>query len=236
MASPCTWIFLPSFSDYLGFNTALNQLLKINDFEFAKYDFESQCIKKYSTVDNKWTKWIKLNDFNIGEFDNPSFALNEYQLFVYTNKKLIEINQINTNFQTYKIYDCNNCVEHAALIMINNKLHLVGGLRNNKHFIWNEQQSQFDFKYTMETTSVICHRLIYLKFKNILLCMGGIGPADTADTIHAFDFRLNKWSKMKQKSHNFIFGCITTRNDEYIILFSRFDYKIYVLNTTKMKC
>eukprot|EP01084_Bolivina_argentea_P154895 269989_1 len=43
---------------------------------------------------------------------------------------------------------------------------------------------------------------------------------------------------MKQKLPRFmrLFGCITTRNDEYIILFHRFDYKIYVLNTTTMQC
>eukprot|EP01084_Bolivina_argentea_P049006 90191_1 len=146
----------------------LNQLLKINDFEFGKHDSLSKCIQKYNTIDNKWTKWIKLNDFNVQISTSISFACNESKLYGYTNKTLMEIN---TKQNTHKIYNCNNYTYYPATIIINNKLHVVGGI-DNKHSIWNEQQSQFNFK-DFEPSLMISHRLIFLESKNILLCMGG---------------------------------------------------------------
>eukprot|EP01083_Nonionella_stella_P290887 989840_1 len=118
-----------------------NQLLKINDFEFAKYDSQSKCIQKYNTIDNKWTEWIKLNDFNIDGC--VAITLNQHKLYVHSNKKFIVINN---KQNTHKMYNCNNA---ASTIIINNKLHIVGGYPN-KHSIWNEQQSQFDVKHQLE--------------------------------------------------------------------------------------
>eukprot|EP01084_Bolivina_argentea_P007178 13507_1 len=127
----------------------LNQLLKINDFEFGKYDSHSKCIQKYNTIDNKWTKWIKLNDFDIGTF--VSFALNESKLYIFTNQKLIVINP---KQNTHNIYNCNNCSPYPSIIIINNKLHIVGG-SDNTHSIWNEQKSQLDVKHQFELGDMI---------------------------------------------------------------------------------
>eukprot|EP01084_Bolivina_argentea_P001091 1996_1 len=229
MASSSKWIVCtpPCRSIYEP-----NQLLKINDFEFGKYDSQSKCIQKYNTIDNKWTKSIKLNDSNIDGC--VSFVLNESKLYIYTKEKLTVIN---TKQNTRNIYNCNNCPHYSSTIIINNKLHIVGGVPN-KHSIWNEQQSQFDVKHQFELGHILCHRLIYLKSKNILLSIGGLSRGNAIDTIYSFDITLNKWSKLKQKLPipNCLFGCISTRNDKYIILFGggKTD-KIYVLNTKTMK-
>eukprot|EP01084_Bolivina_argentea_P254127 427127_1 len=124
------WIILPSFTNS---HVDLNQLVKINGSEFGSYHSKSKCIQKYNTIDNKWTNWIKLNDFYIGGI--ISFALNQSTLYVYTANKLIVIN---TKQNTDKTIDC--YTYNPATIIINNKLHLIGGF-DNKHSIWNEQQS-----------------------------------------------------------------------------------------------
>eukprot|EP01084_Bolivina_argentea_P001092 2000_1 len=118
MASSSKWIVcIPSSPESTTIES--NQLLKINDLEFGKYDYQSKCIQKYNTIDNKWTEWIKLNDFDIGQF--VSFALNQHKLYVHSNKKFIVINN---KQNTHKMYNCNNA---ASTIIINNKLHIVGG-------------------------------------------------------------------------------------------------------------
>eukprot|EP01083_Nonionella_stella_P192596 711828_1 len=76
-----------------------------------------------------------------------------------------------------------------------------------------------------------------------IVCMsiGGVSGGNMIDAIYSFDITLNKWSKLKQKlpMANHSFGCISTRNDKYIILFggamSGKSDKIYILNTKTMK-
>eukprot|EP01084_Bolivina_argentea_P176328 305157_1 len=164
MTSSSKWIILAVSTRSLQIET--NQLLKTNDLEFAKYHHSTlKCIQKYNTINNKWTKWIQTDDLHI-EGPYVAFALNQHMLYIYAKKKLIVTN---TKQQTHiNIYNCNNCAKYPATIIINNKLHFIGGLTgfSNKHLIWNAQQSQFDVKHEFEHIHIIFHRLIYLKSKN----------------------------------------------------------------------
>eukprot|EP01084_Bolivina_argentea_P167470 290641_1 len=157
MASPCNWIILSSSDGYGGRN-----LLKINALEFGIYDFESKCIQKYNTIDNKWTLWMQLQIDDLNGFEQTRFSYimtwfagNESKLYAYVKKKLIIIN---CKQNTHKVHNCNNYGEDPAIIVINNKLHHIGGhgwdcwrdCNTNKHSIWNEQQLQFEVKHEFD--------------------------------------------------------------------------------------
>eukprot|EP01084_Bolivina_argentea_P290917 499857_1 len=90
MTSLHNWIILPSSGIRIHYLNPVNQLLKINDLEFGKYDSELKCIQKYNTVGNKWTKWKQIDDFNVGEF--VAVGLNQHKLYIYTDEKLVVIN------------------------------------------------------------------------------------------------------------------------------------------------
>eukprot|EP01084_Bolivina_argentea_P176329 305158_1 len=106
MTSSDKWVILPSGAA-TSFQIEANQLLKINDLEFAKYDSQLKCVQKFDTIDNKWTKWIQNGFSHVGGC--VTFALNQNILSAYTNGRFIVMNTEQNTYITYDTKDWINC-------------------------------------------------------------------------------------------------------------------------------
>ena len=226
----------------------LYKIIKLNEFEFIRWSSDTATkIHKYNIFENKWNEWIIIPRKYCCSIGALIFNQNQSKLFFhfhyFSSEYCIETKII-------KIYD--NNIPTALFergILINNTYHIIGGLSNRSHLVWNKQKKIFE-QYNFEEIKSICrHKLIYLKSKNIVLCFGGLKDthniemsSNHTNQICLFDTQSFKWTKLVQTLPNVTtgFGCIQSRNDEYIIIFGGHSLnettdKISVLKTNNMK-
>eukprot|EP01084_Bolivina_argentea_P267712 454526_1 len=224
-----------------------SKVMKINGFEFAKWSFQyPNHIEKYNILKDEWQKWIKFPEGTnaINPFCNIKYDSEQNKMYFVGMGEIVILNVDGKN--DYKTYSNDGSGVLAPGIIVNHKCHFIGGIVqinniNYKHFIWNEQTNQFDTLHQFEFPSQAYYRIVHLKSKNALLLFAG-------DTMHLFhiksDIYTSKWTQLKQKiPHSFVqryFGCILSRNDEYIVMMGGQDEtdeqtdQIFVLHTDSM--
>ena len=107
-------------------------------------------------------------------------------------------------------------------LFMNDKCNIIGAEKGSQsnHLVWNNENQKFDVQHEFNTISLL-HRLIYLKSKQKLLCIGGCdGTQQQTDIVHSFDIDSSKWTKISQVLSNELcyLGAVKSRNDEYIVI------------------
>ena len=93
-------------------------------------------------------------------------------------------------------------------LVIDGKLHIIGGDNNKSHFVWNSENIGFDeihqFELNKKLGDVGC---VYIKSKNIILVLGGYDQNDIefdVDTIYSYDLQEKAWKLLQQQITNSI--------------------------------
>ena len=204
----------------------------------------SQGAYKYNHTMEEWKLWINLN----------AFLLNSTLAFNKSNKKLYccgpwgngEMVIIDTKSQEINVHNSIFEMEgnqYPCLINVDNQIHVIGGARNTKHSIWNDDKKEleevFDFA-TIITAEINCLRgssLIHVPSKNILLLFGGKKNANPLNDIYEYSFANKEWRKWNdgiQFSASYA-PAVLTKDERYIIIAGSFDGSvqgndIFVLN------
>ena len=141
----------------------------------------------------------------IGEED---FELGGNELPEIPNMTRIGYAKYEINTITPNIYIGQRC----SMMMLDGKLHVIGGSDNQHHLIWNEGTNKFDIIHTFDGLSkgIMSQGLVHLKSKNKLLMLGGYDYGDSKyfDQIHEYDVK-NKLS-LVQLNNWTPFACVLT--------------------------
>lgn len=178
----------------------------------------------YSTINDSWIEWIKYPDnLNI---DSPASCI-DYKLNIiylyHSSGKLIKI-----FYKTKEIELISNMInlDNPRLCLIpdtnNSELHLIGGIINHKHLIFNEKEKKFkiyssEFSRLPFTGGFNGFGLLHIPNNNLLLLFGG-----HKDEIYSFNLLTKEWNKTANKQYSIPeinnFGYVMTLNQKYLIL------------------
>lgn len=140
----------------------------------------------------------------------------------------------------------------STLIVIDNKLHQIGGGDKPIHSMWDlsklqdENYKKVEYKlHGSQTERLRNTGLIYLKSRNCLLLFGGARRNDPSDSIHEFSLTDNKWIELNTKLPRRVseFGIVKTRSERYVIIMGGsmrdeiyiFDTRDNTIKTSKIK-
>eukprot|EP01084_Bolivina_argentea_P107509 192221_1 len=212
-------------------------------------------IYKYNTHQNKWVHWIKIPY----AYDTFIVSFNKDNNKYYRLAGLLG----NSYEASYNLKSDNNdsiwskCEFHATntgskIVFIDNQVHIIGGSgsHGNKHFINGTHSDTFP----ISGNSYQNFGMVYLKSKQLLLCMGGRSQKGILNELYFYSVAHKMWSwnssltdiqTIRLPVGLFHFGCVASKNEKYVIIFGgkTCDYidsdTIYILNMdTKnwMKC
>lgn len=89
-------------------------------------------------------------------------------------------------------------------IVINNQLHIIGGVRNDSHYIYNKEINKFQFIFKFPYLSLQSHKIIYIESKKELLLFGGFviqkGPLQDIWSCNLSSTDPTKWKWHLKKS------------------------------------
>ena len=111
-------------------------------------------------------------------------------------------------------------------IVIDHKLHIIGGFDSNHHHIWNETRNKLESIHQIDEFQggVFHHVLLHIPSRNELLIMGGYCPREddrTAST-YSYLFDENKCVKLDEElnlpTENCAFGIVLSPDEKYAIL------------------
>eukprot|EP01084_Bolivina_argentea_P263478 445964_1 len=220
-----------------------SKVVLLNETEFIAVPRPSDSDKlfKYSINDNKWGEWIVYPEELIAATRYSAIAINKQRniLYICSNSLLVKLN-LETNKWTIISHTITFGSE-AAAVLVNNTFHIIGGDRNCKHYMWNENKSQFDLIHSFSEYSegYSCQEIVHLQSQNALLLMGGYdGTMGFAlRDIWKFSLINNKWetAKFTLKQTSYRFACAVSPNERYIALLGDYySQNIYILDTKTM--
>ncbi len=199
-------------------------------------------LMEYNIINDKWTKSLQCPDDtlmypvpqNSFEFDTKNKIWYIYQAKRHKSE-LIIINCINTNCN---VYDVSYFGAHVKSILLKNRLHIIGGMENNKHVIWNNNTKQFEQMHTFnEYANGYClpHDIAFIKSKNMLLLFGGaMSGLDVMDSvqlgvIYKYNILNQKWNKLSVEMSTpfrINFGVSSILNDQLVLLFGGYNNRL----------
>eukprot|EP01084_Bolivina_argentea_P228742 386252_1 len=220
--------------------TFISNIVPLNETEFIicgdKKSYHKAYISKYNTKTNKWTH-ITINDTcktgtTLG-WHSISIDMKLTKLFSCgtSNMSIINIKDFKlTKKLSLHPTNGNGKYHNCSSLMINNKYHVIGGIKNKKHLIWNNKQNKFDEIHHFKHLKSGLQRpgFVYIKSKQICLLFGGYDNSiewwrsnNTCQDIWIFSLRLNEWTKSETQLpiHGHDFGYCLTKNEKFIILF-----------------
>lgn len=217
-----------------------SKLYKINDSTFMVTNNNVM----YNIYKQEWI--IPNNELlSINNIYGCCYNAKSKEIFIANEHQTMQI--FNIHKKNLKMY--NNKGKHnqcAQLIFIDNHCHIIGGIHNNIHQIWNYQNDTFTqiHAFTEFQGGRGLFGLIYLKKKNQLLLLGGFDyiNRNAIDAIHKFSFVNFKWTKIEKKlpmKMVYVDG-VTTKCEQFVILLGantvgdKAYTNIYILKLKKM--
>eukprot|EP01084_Bolivina_argentea_P275364 469591_1 len=211
-------------------------------------DQEPDFISKYNVNSNTWSKFIKYPpNFHS---KHQSMCLNDKtnELYLYGSKPTM----LKINIATKETKIISDGLVRAGMYsptcFINNQFHLIGGHKNSRHFVFNEDEHKFAeiFHFKEWIVGNIDPGLVNITFQKKLLLFGGydFGEQATLDSIWMFDYSTNEsmqkgWNKMnniKLPKGTLNSGYTMSNDQQYVFIFGGSDGDenylddIYILN------
>eukprot|EP01084_Bolivina_argentea_P207714 354351_1 len=138
---------------------------------------DKEYIYEYIPMNNTWNKFCNYPNKLLLSGHTMCFNKVTQQLIIYDGKgKLIKINSNNpTNTQVININNIKTKDHCLCFIFPENTINLIGGFKNNCHYIStnNGQSFQQIYKFNTIKNGIIGHGIIKLEKQNKLLMFGG---------------------------------------------------------------
>eukprot|EP01084_Bolivina_argentea_P033670 62262_1 len=118
--------------------------------KYSSVNFEG--VWKYNVnQNNEWIEWIKYENCNkiINQITWHTIAVDKdtNHLYIYgTQNELVILNLTTKEVLIYK--QLPEFGAFSSAIVLNGRMHLIGGDRSNKHMIWNNKMEQFILEHT----------------------------------------------------------------------------------------
>ena len=187
---------------------------------------EDSILSKYSVNKDKWIKQENIPklaaDFYLSTNDIVTIDGTEKSLYLYNCKGIMAkatLKNASKNkwefFTNPGISDDFDQRYGPQGLIINNELHIIGGLDHAAHFKFNAETRNFDKLHDFE------HQLYYhrcIKVKDKILSFGG---RYHGQEISEYYINQNKWRKLRKKLPIAInrFGCVAVLNGKFVLLF-----------------
>ena len=228
-----TWVRLTPVPFTLNESLTPPIFININEFIVftSKHAYWNEGgIIKYNINTNVWTKLLeydKDDEFIYGDsavYHSQSkmiyISCHNHKIFKYDVSKMKSISITDTRVIDY----------NSRLLLIDNKLHNIGGERG--HWIWNIQTDKIsekgkqvkkivnDHQHALWRQNLYDPAVIYLKSQQCILLFGGRGSY-WRRSVHRFSISDNTWNKLDCKLPRSMNSCgiVKTRNERFIILF-----------------
>ena len=215
----------------------------INHDEIIMSAMRSLC--KYTISSDEWIEWIKYpTDLSIQYQHSGALDKKENILYVQDRYKLVKI-----NLNTQKIEIINDEIKSNVppfLIVIDNKLHSIGGSKSISDLIWDKNKKKFikSHEFSNFIRGFSEFGTIYDETNKLILFIGGYdwGGGGSTDLIYSHSFITNKTNALKTQLLTKMdgFGYILTRDKRYYIMFGGYNgmkYKysddIYIMDLSK---
>ena len=204
-------------------------LIAINNKEIILIR-KTKGIYKYDVDKKEYQLFIKYDDKSIA-FHTVSYDRQSKIFYVQTLRQLFQIDVTKKEFVSS--LDTSNFVGMLAKsVFCNNTFHLIGGMHNPSHLIWNSDQNDyvkiFDFeKDNLWSESSLSHfGLVYIdpnneyKIPQTMLIFGGFDGKIIRDEIYYFSFDTQEWklSECKLPAPRQISSCLVTPDQRYVLL------------------
>ena len=140
----------------------------------------------------------------------------------------LKLNEDDLNKREMKIiYESNDRnwypLDGSCPIIMQDRIHLIGGHINKKHSSWNRHKQKFDTLHFVYNERIKINYAQLVKVGNFVLSFGGSEKASwqSLDDIHQYDIINNKWKRLKitmpkPLSHH---ACAAIMNGKYVLLF-----------------
>ena len=191
--------------------------LHINEEEIINTSYQSPGdtdggVFKYDTNKNDWTKLISY-PHDLRSISH-AVTINESKTKIYIYNQQASL--IKINLKSKKVKVIKNLVQvgyGVAAIMINDEFHIVGGGGNKSHYIWNEEEQEFDHQHDFGEY-MRGGALIHLKSKNVMLFVSTKG-------IYSYSLEKKIWTKLTNMNMEIpdiwsFYGHIKTVNETVI--------------------
>ena len=118
-----------------------------------------------------------------------------------------------------------------ATSLINGELHIIGGYKNGKHFVWDNNKKQLKLLHSIQESNkgIQDAALIHIPSQNKLLLLGGYDQDvdSVVDTMRVYSISDNEWKGLLNQNGDEIklplavggFGYILTRDERYVVIF-----------------
>ena len=236
----------------------MSNMVQIDDTRFivAPYYYsgdEMNGILCYDTINEEWKILARYPKeyFNIC-YHSIVFDKNKNKIFMSGVSPVIGTLDLKTKEFSVKTATRFTIGRTPAMLMIDDKCHVMFGGDNKQHLIWNDDIQKFEVYDSMNkneidfTKGLYNHGWCYRSSRKEILIFGGFdyGNKKRYDRILRYSFEDKKWSEMEMKlaMKNGIDSCgvLLVRNQRYVMLFGGFSGKgckgwIFVIDLLMMK-
>eukprot|EP01084_Bolivina_argentea_P308528 533518_1 len=190
---------------------------KVDTNKIFKFNIHSNKFIPYMDYPENFTP--RYHGMTYDKINNLLYLYNpDAEMFIYNNNT--KTHEINTKCCIVG----NNSV---CLLSIKGITHLIGGVDNSRHLIWNnnkEFQLIHDFK--QQFSEMNDASAVYVESKNIIVLIGGYyrdGIAGTNFGIWIYNLHSKEWKQIKNNCTWHRADAILTANEKYIIISTAMD-------------
>lgn len=163
-----------------------SNLVWININEFLTASFQQLSMKPmpdglwvYNIISNTWRLFAAYpsNKYKLKEF-SISYDIHTNIIWLFgSDRKLITFNMRSKKFKMIKS-NAKSVGREPRLVIIDHKLHVVGGGSNKHHLVWNDDKNKFEILHTFNDwkQGIYGHEIIYIPTKHVLYLIGGFDP------------------------------------------------------------
>lgn len=217
------WIKLEKFSFAYW-----SKPLPLEDDEFImipqKYaECDSDGIYKYK---NK--EWLRIIDYD-SEFNCEchAAAIDKSRKMIYAYDKEAQLHEFDLVEKrlkrTNKLLE-RNCGPHPRIVYVNDEIHIIGGRRCNKHYIFhlNTRKTEEIYEFSEIATKAIAdHEMVYVEAINSILMVGGESDGSNyLNTIYQFSLSERFWKRLSVKLPTNLagFGLTLTKCGQFVLI------------------
>ena len=232
----------------------LSNLVRINDDEFMGVTNMQYSLMpglyKYNVIYDKWILLIS-NPSGCRTIDN-GICYDEQNQLIYSLGREPQMIIYNLATSKVEVIETNESVgSEPELLMIGGECHIILGRDSVHHYKWNATTQKLEaiFTFTHLGYGLFQHGISHIKSQHRLLLLGGYDDVtDYSDEIWEYHVDHNdedrKWEKLKDvklPTAMCNFGCILSKNEDYLITFggeddNPFELKnIFILDLYEMK-
>eukprot|EP01084_Bolivina_argentea_P288775 495696_1 len=204
-----------------------DKLISTSNNTFASWSIGG--LFEYSIINDQWTKIIQypeditdhMNSDSVYDFDKK----NQLWYFYNLNPHKPELITFNCITNDWQFYDIPYFGSYVGCTILNNKFNIIGGRKNNKHLIWNDNTMQQIYEFNeYKTGYYLSQDICNIQSKNMLLLFGGTDQNNLKKlgVVYKYNILKQEWNKLSvkmPKPYRVNFGVTSVMNDRYILLF-----------------